>query len=245
MAADVILEAVFGYLGLVLWSFQLLPQAISNYRLGGVGALSALMMLMWALWAPIFSAYGLYSNMAVPLLIQPNIFGFLALLCFVQCLYYRRSVSSSSAVATGLFCILLVVVAGLEVALFIAIKHAHGNDVSWAPTMIGVLPTVLITGGFIPQYYDIIKTGNVNGISQCFLAMDTLGGVFSIIALVFHPRPFDFLSLGSYVAVVVLDVGLLILIQWYNWCAARPKESSAVDEVRCSNYSSTTIGDAH
>ena len=49
------------------------------------------------------------------------------------------------------------------------------------------------------------------GISLIFLSIDLLGGVWSLLSLVFAPPPFDPLAAVSYSSVVVLEVGIFLL----------------------------------
>jgi hypothetical protein len=53
-----------------------------------------------------------------------------------------------------------------------------------------------------PQFYEIYKHGAVLGISLTFMTVDCLGGVFSILSLVFKHQ-FDVLATVSYASVVV------------------------------------------
>jgi hypothetical protein len=53
-----------------------------------------------------------------------------------------------------------------------------------------------------PQYYEIWKYGEVKGISLLFMTIDLLGGVFSVLSLVFKEH-FDVLGGVAYSAVVV------------------------------------------
>ena len=55
---------------------------------------------------------------------------------------------------------------------------------------------------FRPQYYEIYKFGEVKGISMFFMAVDILGGVFSLLSLVFK-EDFDVLAGVAYSLVVV------------------------------------------
>ncbi|KAJ3156592.1 hypothetical protein HDU89_004374 [Geranomyces variabilis] len=218
---------VIGYIALFFWSFQLLPQAIKNYRSSSSGGLSAGMVALWALWTPVFAAYGLYSNLSVPLLVQPNLFGFFATVCSIQCLYYtpdekRRTLTAVQAV--GLLVAALAFLGGLEAGLYYATLKASESSrasVTWIVTLMGILPTVLIVAGFLPALYNIFHTSVVDGISQPFLLMDTLGGVMSIIALLLGDDV-DLLNVGSYAAVAALDIGILTLIHVYR-CTGRAK----------------------
>jgi hypothetical protein len=53
-----------------------------------------------------------------------------------------------------------------------------------------------------PQFYEIYKHGAVLGISLTFMAVDCLGGVFSILSLIFKCQ-FDGIAAVSYASVVV------------------------------------------
>ncbi|KAJ3163129.1 hypothetical protein HDU86_002298 [Geranomyces michiganensis] len=220
-------ETVVGYIALFFWSFQLLPQAIKNYRNHSSGGLSAGMVALWALWTPVFSAYGLYSKLSVPLLVQPNLFGFFATICCVQCLYYtpnekRRKLTAVQA--TGLLAVSLALLGALEAGLYYATLKASESSrasVTWIVTLMGILPTVLIVAGFFPAFSNIFRTSVVDGLSQPFLLMDTLGGVLSIIALLLGDDV-DMLNIGSYAAVAGLDLAILVLIHVYR-CTGRAK----------------------
>lgn len=56
-----------------------------------------------------------------------------------------------------------------------------------------------------PQYYEIHKYRVVMGISLTFMAIDLLGGIFSLLSLVFK-RQFDVLAAVAYSLVVVRSV---------------------------------------
>jgi len=58
-----------------------------------------------------------------------------------------------------------------------------------------------------PQFYEIYKHRAVLGISLLFMAIDLLGGVFSILSLVFK-RKVDVLAAVAYSLVVVSPNGL-------------------------------------
>ncbi|KAF9130218.1 hypothetical protein BGW39_003312 [Mortierella sp. 14UC] len=74
-----VLENVFGMLGIIFWSFQLLPQAIDNYRAKSTEGLSYSMFFIWTLCALGFGSYGVVEELSIPLIVQPQIFGFLSM----------------------------------------------------------------------------------------------------------------------------------------------------------------------
>lgn len=56
----------------------------------------------------------------------------------------------------------------------------------------------------------------VIGVSLIFLSIDLLGGVWSLLSLVFSPPPFDALAAVSYSSVVGLEIGIFLLAALLN-----------------------------
>ncbi|KAJ3411701.1 hypothetical protein HDV05_001811 [Chytridiales sp. JEL 0842] len=279
-----ILKQVFGNIGLLLWSFQLVPQAIQSHRKRDTGNLSLTMLLLWALWTPFFGATAIRNSLAVALIVQPNVFGVFAVVCAVQVVVFRRkgrrrkgvetdevgegedgvdtvvddslenetipasptskeevvveSVESESKnqvqiegddrldanvwVRFWLYLILSLAFIGvLEVGVWALLKvldSSESQTVRNISTVIVLIAPFLINAGFIPQYIEIFRNKTCHGISPAFLLLDVLGGVFSILALLFHAPPFDYMSFASYAGVVVLDVGIAMLgLFWFGF----------------------------
>jgi len=80
---------------------------------------------------------------------------------------------------------------------------------------IGILSSTLISTALLPQYYEIYKHRAVLGISLPFMFIDLLGGVFSILSLVFK-RHIDVLAAVAYALVVVMDGLVLVLAMLLN-----------------------------
>jgi uncharacterized protein with PQ loop repeat len=122
-----ILENVFGMLGIVFWSFQLLPQAIDNYRAKSTEGLSYSMFFIWTLCALGFGSYGVVEELSIPLIIQPQIFGFLSMFCFLQCLYYGQRTkgwwSLWRTVGAGVVAVVLMV--GVQFGAVYATRVSH------------------------------------------------------------------------------------------------------------------------
>src|SRR6266436_3805486 len=64
------------------------------------------------------------------------------------------------------------------------------------------LPTLFNLSWTRPQFYEIYKHGAVLGISLTFMAVDLLGGIFSILSLIFKNKV-DVLAAVAYALVVV------------------------------------------
>jgi len=84
----------------------------------------------------------------------------------------------------------------------------------------GVFSSVVISLGLIPQYWEIYQHKEVVGISMTFIYIDWLGGVFSILSLVFKEK-FDVIASLSYSLVVLLDGFIIIAYFILNPAANR------------------------
>ncbi|KAJ3188660.1 hypothetical protein HDU85_004374 [Gaertneriomyces sp. JEL0708] len=227
---------VFNYIAFFLWSFQLAPQVYENYKSKSTGTLSPYMVLLWAVWAPVYASHALWSGVELPVVIQPNVFGFLSGICWTQCTFYNPSrlrkklgfPEDNKCQAVAMFVALTSILAAIEVGLFYALKASSAG----LSTALPILATALITSGFIPQYMFLVRTRDPSGISIPFLLMDMSGGVFSMLGLLLAVDNGDEeawirrLSCGSYAAVAALDAGLISLIIWL-----RPKHDSHVSDV--------------
>ena len=102
-----ITKEVFGSLSLVFWSLQLVPQSKSTgdrsetaltdrtkvwkmYKEKSSKGVSGLMMLIWIGGCALYASYAVAFNLAVTLIVQPELFLFFALICYGQCIYYEK-----------------------------------------------------------------------------------------------------------------------------------------------------------
>ncbi|KAI1302839.1 hypothetical protein EDD11_005485 [Mortierella claussenii] len=247
----VILENVFGLLGIIFWSFQLLPQAIDNYKAKSTRGLSSSMFLLWTLAALGFGAYSIVDHLSIPIILQPHIFGFFSTTCFLQCVYYGdgdgwshdkngdggakvelqernkqrccSSVKWTKSRIVLLSVVLAIVLAGVEVAAVYGTRAGIDHNVKGTLDATGILPVILLGLGFLPQYYDIYKLRSVVGVSMVFITADAAGSVFSLISLAFR-ETFDLLAALNYVVVFVCDmiiVGLFVYFNKYHPALAR------------------------
>ncbi|KAI8598786.1 PQ loop repeat-domain-containing protein, partial [Dissophora ornata] len=208
-------ENVFGMLGIIFWSFQLLPQVIDNYRAKSTEGLSYSMFFIWTLGALGFGSYGVVENLSIPIIVQPQIFGSLSALCYLQCLYYgkRTQWSLRRTVVGGI--VIFVAMAGIQVAAVYATKAGEDHHVKGTTAAAGVIPIILIAIGFMPQYFDIYKDRSVVGVSMAFIAADAMGAVFSIISLCFR-ETIDLLATLNYVVVLICDTIIAGFYIYYN-----------------------------
>ncbi|KAG0336244.1 hypothetical protein BG004_008135 [Podila humilis] len=214
-STKVVLENVFGMLGIIFWSFQLLPQAIDNYKRKSTEGLSYTMFMLWSLCAVGFGAYSVVQDLSIPIIIQPQVFGFLSTLCYLQCLYYgqRTRWPLTKTVVGGVLMYIAMVV--LEVGAIYATRAGLDHDVKGTIEAAGIIPIVLLGLGFVPQYIDIYRDRAVVGVSMAFIAADAAGAVFSLISLAFRDE-FDMLAGMNYVVVLVCDMVVVGLFVYYN-----------------------------
>jgi uncharacterized protein with PQ loop repeat len=85
-----IYKEVFGTIGLILWSIQLIPQVYSNYKYKLSDGLSTSALLLW-ISANIFQCiYSIQAQLTIPLILQPHFFMALTVICLVQNYHYSR-----------------------------------------------------------------------------------------------------------------------------------------------------------
>ncbi|KZP01580.1 PQ-loop-domain-containing protein [Calocera viscosa TUFC12733] len=200
MPVNPVAENVFGTIGTICWCIQLIPQVWKSWRDKSTYGLSPFMVLTWAASALPLGVYNIVLNTNIPLILQPQLFGTLAAVCWVQCLYYDRHLSLRKAIFA--FFAFLAVVGGLQVAFVFAVRHGLDEGNGRPLQFFGVMTVVLIFGGLLPQFYEIWKLKEVLGISMAFMVIDGLGGVFSTLSLAFKDS-IDPLLAFSYISVIV------------------------------------------
>lgn len=141
------------------------------------------MMFLWAACGVPFGAYAVIQQFNIPLQVQPQCFGALSLISWVQILIYHNKWLAWKACLLGV--VVAVAFVGIEAALIIILRpiYLRGSDVP--VLVIGIVAAVLLASGLLPPYGEIWKRrGRVIGINWVFLSMDWFGAFFSLMALV-------------------------------------------------------------
>ncbi|KAJ3973363.1 PQ loop repeat-domain-containing protein [Lentinula raphanica] len=234
MPVNSVAENVFGTVGTVCWSIQLVPQLWKSYHEKDTTGLSEWMILSWSIAGAFLGTYSIVKNLNIPLILQPQLFSALTMASWAQCQYYGRKRPLSTTLV--LFLCGCVILGGFEVGTVYAVRpsFSHGDrSGSEGIEFFGIMSTVLITLSFVPQYYEIYNRKEVIGISIWFMAVDLLGGkvdsyqpfpisllmellrpgVFSDLSLVFKAGDFDIVAAVTYSLVIVMD-GIVILAAW-------------------------------
>lgn len=107
----------------------------------------------------------------------------------------------------------LAIWGALEAALVFALRPSYRRGTAAGKAGVrffGILSSVLISVAVLPQFYEIYKHGAVLGISLTFMAVDLLGGISSILSLIFKSKV-DVTAAVAYSLVVVMDGLVLVL----------------------------------
>ncbi|KIK60892.1 hypothetical protein GYMLUDRAFT_597934 [Collybiopsis luxurians FD-317 M1] len=223
-----IAENIFGTIGTICWTIQLVPQLWKSFREKDTTGLSDWMILTWAVSDPLLGIYSVVIDLNIPLIIQPQIFSALALCSWAQCQYYGRRRSLRSTVLWTL--LLGAVFAGFELGMVYALRPSYerGEESSERGVdFFGIMSSVLIAVSFIPQYYEIYRRREVIGISIIFMTVDLLGGVFSYLSLAFKSGRFDAVAAVTYTMVVVTDSVVIVAAWILNPSASRRRRRLA------------------
>ncbi|KAJ2741382.1 hypothetical protein GGI20_005222 [Coemansia sp. BCRC 34301] len=165
------------------------------------------MLYLWFTGNMLYGAYAVADELYVGLIIQPQVFALFTLVNILQVYWYGYKWRPAAvAGACGMLC---VSYAGLHVGIWKACERAIRQHQDSLTTFLGVLPAIFIAAGFFPEFYVCIKGRSVE-MSNFFLMLDTLGGVFSTISLAFD-HTFDYVASITYLVVVLLDVVLALM----------------------------------
>ncbi|KAJ7624816.1 PQ loop repeat-domain-containing protein [Roridomyces roridus] len=246
MPTNALAENILGTIGTVCWTGQLLPQIWKSWRDKSTEGLSPWLVLVWGISSSFLGAYAVVTDLNIPLIIQPQVFGALTYISWGQCQYYGARRTRLAATLMTLAAILLG--AGLELLIIFTAGPAYraGTPAGrGAIQFCGIFSSVLISLALLPQFVEIWRYKEVVGISFIFMLVDMLGGLFSDLSLAFKGK-FDLFLGVTYALVVVLDAIIFIAAIILNPRAAKRRAAATraeTDVVRDSDAAS--VGDAY
>ncbi|KAL7423915.1 hypothetical protein Q5752_001500 [Cryptotrichosporon argae] len=219
-------DTTFATIGAVLWSVQVIPQIIKSYRTKSTDGLSPWLMFIWQ-WACAFQAsYLVAQRSSIPLQVQPQCFALFGSISWAQTLLYGARLSLLKTAVC--WAALVTVAAGFEAGSVFALWKGEDNGTEAPLLAYGWIASALLVAGLLPEYWEIYKHKEVVGISLTFIAVDTLGGVFSFLSLFFRDE-FDYTAFVQYALVVVCDSIVLVLAAILNPRARRRRALLAAD----------------
>lgn len=235
---NAVAEQVFGTMGTICWTGQLIPQVWKSWREKATNGLSHWLVLLWGISGAFLGVYAFLQRLNIPLMIQPQLFSFLCFISWGQCQYYGEK--RARAVAFFMTLSVMVFFGALEAILVVTIRPIHDKGNNVPTNFFGILAAVLISAALLPQYWEIYKLKEVVGLSILFISIDMIGGVFNDLSLVFK-KEFDAIAAASYTLVVVLDGVVLVAALILNPRARRRRRAErAVLEAASVQLSSVT-----
>lgn len=204
MKANPVAGNVLGTMGTICWTGQLIPQVWKNYRDKKTAGLSPWLMFIWGSASSFLGVYAIVQKLNIPLQIQPQLFGFLCLVSWGQCLYYDPNRQSKKTRSIIIAVVTMIVAGALEVLFVLVSRPAVEHGIDAPVKLFGILSVLAIAGGLLPQYWEIYKLKEVMGVSYTFICIDMLGGILNALSLAFAEH-FDGLAAASYIAVTVMD----------------------------------------
>ncbi|KNG89337.1 PQ loop repeat protein [Aspergillus nomiae NRRL 13137] len=217
---------VFGTLGAVLWSLQLLPQIWKNWRRHDSESLSAAFFLSWAMAGVPLGVYNIADNFNIALQVQPNILICLSLVTWSQCKYYGDNWSLKKTVPVAI--VIGAVLGGAEVGLVFALRVAFQRGQKWPSTLMAILSAVLLAAGVLRHYVDMFRTRSDAGLSLKFALLDASGDVASILSVIFQPS-LSILGLVIYGTEFVIWLGLMIILLYFRAAQRRKARDIRAD----------------
>ncbi|KAI9026807.1 hypothetical protein DFJ74DRAFT_766154 [Hyaloraphidium curvatum] len=226
------LDDAFATGGLVCWTLQPIPQIIKNYRDSSTYGLSPWLFLTWSI-ASFFGegSYSIALKLPLGLVLQGLLGGWMLSVCLGQCLHYSFGWGIGSSWAFTSAYIAALSVASYFVGIWLGTQDEAFESV-WGSAIVG-----LNAFGLLTQYWEIIKLKRVLGTSSFFLALDIVGGILSMLSLVFHylarpENPFEWIYFFNFGAIVVLEAGIAILYAWVEGCGRREiEEDEALEKA--------------
>ncbi|KAH8111042.1 PQ loop repeat-domain-containing protein [Phellopilus nigrolimitatus] len=246
MPVNSVAENVFGTIGTVCWSGQIIPQIWKSWKEKATEGLSHWLMFIWGVASAFLGVFAIVQNLNIPLIVQPQLFGFLSIVSWSQCLYYNQKRPLRQTMA--ILMTTLVVLGGFEAGMVFAVRPAVKDGNERPVQFFGVMTSILLAMGLLPQFFEIFRFGEVKGISLPFMSIDFLGGIFSLLSLVFKEK-FDVLAGVAYSLVILMDGAVLILAAILNPRAKRRRRRLAQTETdhesQTANTASADNADYH
>jgi hypothetical protein len=191
----------------------LIPQIWKNWRRHSTESLSAYFFLAWAIAGIPLGVYNIVDNFNIALQVQPNILILLSLMTWSQCKHYGDGWSWSK---TSLVSVTIALVfGGLETGLVFALRSGRGRGHEWPSTLMAVIAAVLLAGGVLRHYVDMIKTRSDAGMSLKFATLDASGDLASLTSVIFQPH-LEVLGLVIYGSELAIWLGLIGLVCYFR-----------------------------
>ncbi|EAL61901.1 hypothetical protein DDB_G0291107 [Dictyostelium discoideum AX4] len=205
-----ILSNLFGIVGTILWSVQLVPQIHLNYKRKSTKGVSPTCFGCWYACGVILGTNLVFNREPPALVVQISCFSLFSLVIVMQHLFYQKKYNLKRLLFTIGLCVLVTIATIISLYSILNAKHTNSFVLQLILT---IAATGLMAVGFFPQILEVYQ--EKVGLSMIFVVMDFFGGVFSILSLVFHV-PFDYMSFSTYVVVPICQAIIFGLVMRIN-----------------------------
>ncbi|KAM9957187.1 hypothetical protein ACTFIW_008927 [Dictyostelium discoideum] len=205
-----ILSNLFGIVGTILWSVQLVPQIHLNYKRKSTKGVSPTCFGCWYACGVILGTNLVFNREPPALVVQISFFSLFSLVIVMQHLFYQKKYNLKRLLFTIGLCVLVTIATIISLYSILNAKHTNSFVLQLILT---IAATGLMAVGFFPQILEVYQ--EKVGLSMIFVVMDFFGGVFSILSLVFHD-PFDYMSFSTYVVVPICQAIIFALVMRIN-----------------------------
>lgn len=105
-----------------------------------------------------------------------------------------------------------IVLAGAEVGLVYALRLARERGHTWPSILMAIVAAILLAGGVLRHYLQMLKTRSDAGLSLKFATLDLSGDVASLLSVLFQKtlKIYGIVIYGSELAIWVGLIGLAI-----------------------------------
>ncbi|CEH11759.1 Predicted membrane protein [Ceraceosorus bombacis] len=238
-SSNEVLVNVFGTLGAVLWSVQLLPQIYLNHRRRQAQGVQPSFMMLWAVSGLALGVHNVLANVNIALQVQAQILTALSLsvlaveagsderlptvyrpvrpffaVTWAQIMYFEHEWSKLRTCLTTAS--LAFAFAGVEAALIAGLRYGlTQGPPRWFLTFMAVLAAVGLALGVLREYVDILRTQSTQDLSLIFVYLDAGGDLTSLISVALA-SPLSIESIVIYASELLLWIGIMVLAVWFG-----------------------------
>jgi len=108
------------------------------------------------------------------------------------------------------FLTIALATAAAQVILALELRTLYQENIVWPSNLFGILPNVLTLIGFVPQFLELYRDRNPDGLSLLFLSFDICGAILSLLSLAFHEN-WDWIAAMVYIMVGGFDIILVVI----------------------------------
>lgn len=227
---------VLSVMGAVLWSIQLIPQIVVNWRRKTGDGLQPSMMVAWALAGLPLGIHNILSHQPIALQVQAQILTALSLATLLQVMYYDHKWSLCRCALV--FPISALFFGAVEAAFVFGFRYGTAEEGvrQRAILSMAILSAIGLCLGVLRQHYDVYRHRTVRGIAWTFVALDAGGDLTSLLSVTVR-APVDRMAAAIYASelalwIIMMALGVIFNLRSYIQRKRERDVSSTVQELQ-------------